>query len=196
MTLLDWIEILAVGFSAVQVILAGQNKISNYIFGIVGTLLTTWIFFKASLYAEMLLNTYYAVMSVYGYYQWKWGRNHKTLPISIAQTRDWSISLFIVLSSFGIFYVVLSRYTDSDVPIADALVSALAWAGMWLMARRKLENWIILNLSNLISIPLFFHKDLRLYAIYTIFLFVMGLVGFLKWRKIWKVQHSNESKSI
>lgn len=192
MTLLEWIEILAVGFSAVQVVLAGQNKISNYIFGIVGTVLTTWIFFSTKLYAEMLLNTYYAVMSVYGYYQWKWGRNHETLPISTAQPRDWGFSLFIVLSSFGLFYIVLSRFTDSDVPLADAVVSAFAWAGMWLMARRKIENWLILNLSNLISIPLLFHKDLKLYVFYTIFLFVMGIVGFLKWRKILQAQHSNE----
>ncbi len=184
MTILEWIELLAVGFSAVQVVLAGQNKISNYIFGFIGTVLTTWIFFNTKLYAEMLLNTYYAVMSVYGYYQWRWGKNHEALPISTAQLRDWGVSLFIVLSSFGIFYAVLSRFTDSDVPFVDAIVSALAWAGMWLMARRKIENWIVLNLSNLISIPLLLHKDLKLYAGYTIFLFVMAVVGFLKWRRI------------
>ena len=78
----------------------------------------------------------------------------------------------------------MTFHTDSDVPIWDAVVSAFAWAGMWLMAKRKIENWIYLNISNIISIPLLFYKELYIYAGMTVFLFIMGTSGYLKWRKI------------
>jgi len=66
------------------------------------------------------------------------------------------------------------------------LVSAFAWAGMWLMARRKIENWILLNISNFIAIPLLIHKNLYLYAVLTAFLFIVAVSGYLEWRKIIK----------
>ena len=70
------------------------------------------------------------------------------------------------------------------MPIWDSIVSAFAWAGMWLMAKRKLENWVLLNISNIISIPLMIHKDLYLYAILSIILFCVAISGYLNWRKI------------
>lgn len=84
----------------------------------------------------------------------------------------------------------LQFHTDSDVPYWDAIVSAFAWAGMWLMAKRKMENWIYLNISNVIAIPLLLYKELYVYAGLTIFLFIVGVSGYIKWRKILK----NEEK--
>lgn len=195
-SLIFWVEVWAVIFSAVQVILATQNKISNYIFGIIGVLLSMYLLYSAGLYAECVLYFYYFVMSVYGYYQWKWGNHQKERPISKSRTTEWLIGLSIVLLSFALFYMALTHFTQSDVPIADALVSAFAWAGMWLMAKRKIENWIILNISNLINIPLLIHKELYLYAALTVFLFIMAVVGYLNWKKMMKVNVSTESKSI
>jgi nicotinamide mononucleotide transporter len=69
-------------------------------------------------------------------------------------------------------------------------VSSTAWAGMWLLARRKIENWIFLNISNIVAIPLKFHKDLPLMALLTTFLFIVAIFGFLEWRKIYRQQQS------
>jgi nicotinamide mononucleotide transporter len=70
------------------------------------------------------------------------------------------------------------------VPAFDAFVSATAWAGMWLLAKRKLENWILLNISNAVAIPLLFYKGLSLYALLTVFLFVIAIQGYFKWKRI------------
>ena len=78
----------------------------------------------------------------------------------------------------------LGQHTDSDVPYWDAVVCAFAWAGMWLMAKRKIENWIYLNISNLISVPLLIYKELYIYAGLTAFLFAVAVSGYIKWKKI------------
>src|SRR5690606_26778048 len=93
-----------------------------------------------------------------------------------------------VFIAFTIFYTLLTRFTDSDVPVGDALVTAFAWAGMWLMAKRKIENWILLNISNFMSVPLLIHKDLYFYAVLTAFLFVVAIFGYINWYKILKRQ--------
>jgi len=80
----------------------------------------------------------------------------------------------------------LQFHTDSDVPIWDTIVSAFTWADMWLMAKRKNENLIYLNINNVIAIPLLFYKELCVYASQPIFLFIVGVSGYMKCRKIFK----------
>ena len=78
---------------------------------------------------------------------------------------------------------MLTRFTPSTVPELDAIVTATAWAGMWLLAQRKIENWILLNISNAISIPLLWHKDLPLFSALAVFLFIVAVQGYYSWRK-------------
>lgn len=190
---ISWQEWLGVIFGILQVVLASRNNPVNYLFGIAGISLTLYIMFRSKLYAEFLLHIYYLVMSIYGWIHWKYGHRDQEQPVSYSDRKDWFIIAGIVLSGFTIFYVVLSRWTDSDVPLADALVSAFAWAGMWLMARRKIENWVLLNISNLISIPLFIHKDLALYALLSGFLFIVAIFGYFNWKKIIQLEQAQRT---
>jgi nicotinamide mononucleotide transporter len=92
-----------------------------------------------------------------------------------------------------LLYTVLVNFTDSTVPLADSWVSATAWAGMWLLAKRKIENWILLNISNAFAIPLLLYKQLPLYAALTLFLFVIAILGYIDWNKTLK-QKANALK--
>lgn len=183
-----WQEWLGVFFSMLQVVLASRNNSLNYLFGIAGVLLTLYVMALSGLYAEFTLNLYYLVMSIYGWIYWLRGKESAQIPITKSNHKDWIMSVSIVLISFVLFMFALTQFTDSDVPVADALVSAFAWAGMWLMARRKLENWILLNVSNLIAVPLMIHKDLYLYAVLSVFLFVVAVIGYFNWRNIIRQQ--------
>lgn len=183
-----WQEWLGVFFSMLQVVLASRNNSLNYLFGIAGVLLTLYVMAVSGLYAEFTLNLYYLVMSIYGWFYWLRGKASAQIPITKSSSKDWIMSVSIVLISFVLFMFALTQFTDSDVPVADALVSAFAWAGMWLMARRKLENWILLNVSNLIAVPLMIHKDLYLYAVLSVFLFVVAVIGYFNWRNIIRQQ--------
>ena len=98
--------------------------------------------------------------------------------------RDWRITVLIVIAGFPALYYALLHFTDSTVPVWDAWVSATAWAGMWLLAKRKIENWILLNISNAFAIPLLAYKGLHLYAILTLFLFVVAIFGYFEWKRI------------
>lgn len=184
----SWQEWLGVFFSMLQVVLASRNNSLNYLFGIAGVLLTLYVMAVSGLYAEFTLNLYYLVMSIYGWCYWLWGKASAEIPVTKSNYKDWIMSVSIVLISFVLFLFALTQFTDSDVPVADALVSAFAWAGMWLMARRKLENWIMLNVSNLIAVPLMIHKDLYLYAVLSVFLFVVAVIGYFNWRNIIRLQ--------
>lgn len=184
-SLLEWFGVF---FSIVQVLLAQRNNIHNYLFGIAGIILAMFVKFNARLYAEFTLDFYYLVMSVYGWLFWKFGKQQTETPISFTTNTEKYKAAGIVVAAFLIFYIFLTNYTNSDVPLWDSLVTAFAWAGMWLMAKRKIENWVLLNISNFLAVPLLIHKELYLYAALTAFLFVVAIFGYINWYKILKQQ--------
>ncbi|OJU73911.1 MAG: hypothetical protein BGO09_00745 [Bacteroidetes bacterium 47-18] len=190
-----WLEITGVFFSVLQVLYARKNNPVNYIFGIIGVAVTIYIFYGASLYAEAYLNLYYLVMSVYGLYIWQFKRkDERPVPISSATRKELLGAAGIVVTAFVILYTVISTYTDSLDVVWDATVAAFAWAGMWLMAKRKVENWLVLNISNFIAVPLQIHKGLYLYAALTAFLFIVASVSYFEWRKMLQAEGPGSTK--
>jgi len=180
----SWIEWLAVAFGVAEVLLARANKVALYPAGIAGTALSIYLFITSGLYAESLLNLYYVIMSLYGWWYWIKKKDSPPVPITYINKREWVAVFTIVLGGFIFLYVILKNFTPSTVPFWDAFVSATAWAGMWLLAKRKIENWILLNISNAVAIPLLFYKHLILYAALTIFLFIVAVQGYFEWRKM------------
>ncbi len=191
-----WQEWLGVAFSMIQVLLAHDNNPLNYLFGIIGVSLTLYVMQASGLYAECGLNVYYLVMSIFGWLNWLRKQQSSYLAISKSNRRDWSITAAIVLGSFTLSALILHYFTDSQVPVFDAAVSAFAWAGMWLMAKRKLENWILLNISNLLAIPLMVYKELYLYAFLSVFLFIVAVFGYRNWRRIMQKGHDTAGELI
>jgi nicotinamide mononucleotide transporter len=176
----------AVIFGVTEVLLAKVNNIWLYPTGIISTTIGIYILISVGLYAESALSVYYIVMSFYGWWHWVKKRHEPPVKISTATKQEWIITGLIAVVGWVIFYVLLTRFTTSNVPIMDALVSSTAWAGMWLLARRKLENWILLNISNLFAIPLLFYKHLIMFAVLTMVLFIVAIFGYFDWRNILK----------
>lgn len=189
---LEWI---AVAFSVASVLFSRVNSVWLYPTGIASTALFTYLFIHPAtgLYAEGFLNLYYFIMSVYGWSHWLNGNRGKQLSITKTNRSEWLITIAIVLFGWILLYLVLSNFTDSTVPKIDAWVAATAWAGMWLLARRKIENWILLNISNLCAVPLLFYKKMPLTALLTVFLFVVAIFGYFNWKKIYSQQLKSES---
>lgn len=187
----EWLQWLAVFFGVAEVLLAKRNNVLLYPAGLIGTALSIVLLLEAQLYAETLLNIYYVVMSVYGWWFWLKKQNEPPVKISYSSRKDWMITLTISLGGWLILYFVLKNYTPSNVPVWDAFVSATAWAGTWLLTRRKIENWIVLNISNLFAVPLLFYKNLPLFALLTIFLFVVAIFGYVDWKKIYHKEHGS-----
>jgi len=178
-----WVQWLAVALGVAEVLLARVNNIWLYPAGILGTALSILLLMEAQLFAESLLNVYYIVMSVYGWIYWVKKRDQPPVKITWSTKTEWIISLSISLGGWALLYFLLRYFTPSNVPLWDAFVSSTAWAGMWLLARRKIENWIFLNISNLFAVPLLFYKKLPMFAVLTIFLFIVACFGYFDWRK-------------
>ncbi|RQP17815.1 MAG: nicotinamide riboside transporter PnuC [Parapedobacter sp.] len=186
--LLHWIGVIC---GVVQVLLAKANKVLLYPFGIASILITLYVLYDAGLYAEILLNLYYLTMSIYGWVHWVTRRDEIPVKASYSGKREWIATIGIVALGFPLLYYTLIHFTDSTVPAWDAWVSATAWAGMWLLAKRKIENWIWLNVSNAIAIPLLVYKNLHLYAALTLFLFIVAIFGYVEWKRIIRREQVN-----
>ena len=185
-TYLEWF---AVAFGVTEVLLAKRNNILLYPAGIIGILLGLYLKLNAKLYAESLLSMYYLVMSFYGWIVWSKRKARKeVVQVSWTTRQEMQIALAIAIGGYFILYYALVNFTDSDVPMLDAFVSSVAWAGMWLLARRKIENWIFLNISNIVAIPLMWHKNFVMFALLTLFLFIVAIFGYFDWKKIYNKQ--------
>lgn len=179
----NWLVWVAVCAGVAEVLLAWADNIWLYPAGILGSVLTIYFFFDLKLYAESALNVYYTLASVYGWWYWSAKKDRPPVKPSYSSAKEWRIPVAIsVLGTLGTWWV-LKNYTPSPVPFWDALVSAIAWAGTWQLARRKIENWIVLNVSNAVAVPLLLYKHSPLYAAETVFLFVVAIFGYFGWRK-------------
>jgi nicotinamide mononucleotide transporter len=194
-TPLQWI---AVAFGVAEVLLARVNNVWLYPTGIIGTFLGIYLLFDVKLYADCALNVYYIVMSFYGWYYWIKKADKPPVKITWSNPTEWLITIAISIGGTAFLYycltvflpIIFKNYTPSNVPFWDAWISATAWAGMWLLARRKIENWLLLNLSNIFAIPLLFYKKLPMFAGLTAFLFIIGVWGFIDWRRIYKQENA------
>jgi nicotinamide mononucleotide transporter len=189
---LEW---MAAIFGVISVLFAQRNHILLYPAGLVSTGIYAYLWSRseAALYAEALLNLYYFVMTLYGWWHWQKGKDARQIVISVCTQRDWWLVFSMVSGLWLLFYLLLLQ-TNSTVPVLDSFVSAAACAGMWLLARRKVENWLLLNLSNVVAIPLMVYKGYYVTAGLTIVLFVVAVFGFMHWRTLYAINKAEEMK--
>ncbi|HNF71402.1 MAG TPA: nicotinamide riboside transporter PnuC [Chitinophagaceae bacterium] len=187
---LEWLAF----FSAVlQVWLALKNRRINFLFGIFSVACYIEVFRLSGLYAESLLNGYYLIMSIAGYFSW---HQKNKLIISVMKPMEhFKMASLTLLLSFLLFFY-LRTFTSSTVPVWDAFISALAWIGTWLMVRRKLENWLYLNISNTLAIPLLWYKGLELTALLTLIYWILAIRGWFAWKKQFHQPSGNENLSV
>jgi nicotinamide mononucleotide transporter len=182
----EWVSTVA---QIASVWYARKNNVLVYPTGIVGVLLAGYVYFfmlDIPLYADGALNIYYFVMSVYGWYNWVQKKDdaHYTYPISWCTKKELWFGIGYFLFFWVVIYVVLIKFTDSNTPIMDSLVSSTAVTGMWWMAKRKIENWLAWIVSNIVAIPLNFYKGLMLFTLMYILFFVMAWMGYKEWRRL------------
>lgn len=167
---------------------ARKNNILVYPTGIIGVLLAAYVYFFIAappLYADAGLNIYYFLMSVYGWYNWVQKKNNDeyAFPISWCSRKELLIGFAFFIGFWAIIYFVLVKFTNSNVPILDSLVSSSAITAMWWMARRKIENWLAWIFSNIVAIPLNFYKEFYLFTLMYVLFLVLAWMGYVEWRK-------------
>ncbi|EDP98476.1 nicotinamide riboside transporter PnuC [Kordia algicida OT-1] len=205
------LEFTAAAFGIASVWFAKQEKIWVYPTGIVSTVIYIYICYHAVYYGDMIVNIYYSLMSIYGWYMWT--RVREDAKLEISRTNFWdklkTISIFLFTAAFT--YVVYVQYDVIDIhlgvqetidlvfsnfgsiaeiktitPYLDIFTTGIFFSGMWLMANKKIENWIFWIFGNLVSVPLYFVKGYGFTAIQFAIFLILAIFGYIAWRKTLK----------
>ena len=188
------LELTAVFFGVISVLYAKKNNVLVYPSGIVGSAIFVYLLIKWGLFGDFIINIFYVVMSVYGWYLWtRKAEGENLLNISQTNRKEKIIASIIFITVFifiWIIYIAFDKF-DNWTAYVDTLTTAIFFSGMWLMAKRKIENWIFWIVGDIITIPLYFYKGLTMSSfLYLIYTFI-AIAGYLAWRK-----SIEESKSL
>ncbi len=183
------IEFIAVIAGIVSVWFSRKENILVYPVGLVNTIFYTYLSFEGGLLGEASVNLYYTIMSVYGWMMWSKVNQSKQAVLQITRSTrsEWLKHILF----FSVFYLVIflalgyakKGFAPDAIPWADALASASAYTGMWLMAKKKVESWYWWILTNIASIPLYFVKQYALTSVYYVILLIMAFWGLATWLK-------------
>ncbi|WP_445725528.1 nicotinamide riboside transporter PnuC [Flavobacterium sp.] len=181
------LEIIAILFGFLSVWYAKVNKIWVYPTGLISTSIFVYLLLKWGLLGDMLINAYYFIMSIYGWYIWtrKVDATHHT-PISRTTKIEKQTSVIIFILTLIFVFIVYKSFDkwNSWVAYVDTVTTAIFFVGMWLMAKRKIENWIYWIVGDIISVPLYFYKGFTFTSFQYLIFTIIAVYGYLEWKKI------------
>lgn len=180
------LEIIAVVFGFLSVWFSKQNKILVFPTGMISTIIFVYLLLKWELLGDMMINAYYFIMSIYGWFIWtrKVDNTHVT-PISNTTKTEKKTSVFIFIATLIFVFIIYKAFDKwtSWVAYIDTITTAIFFVGMWLMARRKIENWIFWIIGNIISVPLYFYKGFTFTSFQYLGFTIIAIFGYLTWKK-------------
>ena len=179
-------EITAVFFGFASVWYSKQNNILVFPTGLISTSIFVYLLFKWQLLGDMMINGYYFIMSIYGWYVWtRKVDTENVTPISRVTKREQKFGIVIFVSTLVLVYEVYQFFEmcTNWVAYVDTLTTALFFVGMWLMAKRKIENWYFWIIADIISVPLYLYKGLTFTSIQYFGFTILAIFGFLAWKK-------------
>ena len=179
------IEISIFIFGVLSVYFAKKENILVYPTGIICTILSVYIMYNAKYYADMSINVYYSIMSVYGWFQWKKITNGEVLSISRTSEREKIIGLLLFLIT-GLICVLIYTFFDYKLQLnnyLDVFTTSLFFTAMWYMARKKIENWTLWIVGNTFAVYIFFDRQLYIIAIQYIIFTILAISAYIKWKK-------------
>jgi len=194
-----YMELIAVFFGLLSVWYAKKDHIWVFPTGLISTSIYAYLLWQWSLLGDSMINVYYFIMSIYGWYHWTRKKdNVDEFPISITTIKEKIISLIIFVLTL-VFVILVYIYFDKFTTwysYVDTLLTAIFFVGMWLMAKRKIENWIFWIVGDLLSIPLYFAKGYTFTSFqYTIFT-IIAIYGYLEWKKILNSSQNLELRQL
>ena len=179
----SWVELLAATLALLYVPLAIGQRLSCWFAAFVSSILYVWVFFSARLYMESALNAFFAAMAVYGFWQWRQGREGGALAVSRWPLLRHAQALMAIAAVAGINAYFLARFTPAANPFIDSMLTWSSVFTTFLVARKVYENWYWWLLIDSVSASLYFTRHLYLtmllYAVYV----VLCVIGMREWRR-------------
>mgnify|MGYP000556435570 FL=1 len=180
------LELVAGAFTIASVVYSKKNNVLVFPTGMICTAIFVYLLLKWGLLGDMIINGYYFIMSIYGWHLWTRKKDGKTvIPISKTTKKQHLISLGIFIITFVFVFIVYAAFDKFNHWSAylDTITTALFFVAMWLMAKRKIENWIYWIIGDIITVPLYFYKGLTFSSILYFVLTIIAIYGYLAWKK-------------
>jgi len=181
-----FLEITAVIFGFASVWYSKQNNILVFPTGLISAAIFVYLLFKWQLIGDMMIHSYYFIMSLYGWYIWtRKIDSEQVTPISKTTKNEQFLGVIIFIATLIVVFVVYQFFDmwTSWVAYVDTFTTALFFVGMWLMAKRKIENWIFWIFADIISVPLYFYKGFTFTSLQYLGFTILAIFGFLAWKK-------------
>ncbi len=190
--ILDWIgahyfELIAAALGFIAIFLQIKQNVWYWLVSIIMVTMYIYIYIDAKLYADMSLQVYYLLISFYGWYMWLFGKqvnNHKT-ELKVSQTKNrlrYILGALSVVLFFAIAWFLI-HFTNSDLPYWDSFTTSLSFIATWMLARKKIENWIVWIIVDAVSVGIYVYKELYPTAVLFLFLTILAFVGYRKWKE-------------
>lgn len=200
-TLQITLEIIATICGISSVYFSWKNKLWVFPTGIISTLIYVYLLIKFNLLGDVVINSYYFVMSIYGWYHWSNGKmDENQLKISHLESKNIPKAIAIFISSFLfilVLYWIKANQNEDNLGISafflekiewvnwvDSLTTAISFVGMWLMARKKIEHWYFWIVGDLISIPMYIYKGLTITSFQFMIFVIFAVLGLFAWNKL------------
>lgn len=185
-----WLDMLTTILGLIYIILEYRASIALWLVGVIMPALDIFLFWEHGLYADFGMAIYYTLAAIYGFVIWRFGnkKEHKPLPITHFKRKYIFPSIAIFVVAWAVIYVILIKFTNSNVPITDSFGNALSFIALWALARKYLEQWLIWIVVDAVLSALYIYKGVpfkaSLYALYVI----ISIFGYIKWRGMMKTQ--------
>jgi nicotinamide mononucleotide transporter len=179
------LEFLAFVFGIASVFYAKKENILVYPTGLVTTVITVYLLYQAKYFADMTMNIYYSVMSVYGWYKWTSKSNGPDLEITRTTHREKVIGVLLFIATALITYLVY-KFFDYKLEIPnyiDIFTSGLFFTAMWYMALKKIENWTLWIIGDCIVVPLFAYRGLWMLSLQYLIFTIIAIMAYLEWKR-------------
>lgn len=183
------LEFIAFVFGILSVWYAKKENILVYPTGLIATIITVYLLFMAKYLGDMMINIYFSIMSIYGWYNWTKNNNQES-SLRISRTNGKEKIIGIALFFITIFVVFgIYKYFDYEIKTEnyfDILAAGIFFTAMWYMANKKIENWTLWIIGNTIVIPLYAYRGLGILSIQYIVFTILAVSAYIKWKKILK----------
>jgi nicotinamide mononucleotide transporter len=180
------LEVLSVLCGLVYLVLIIKENIWGWPFGIIGSALSIVLFIESKLYSEAILYGYYVLIGIYGW--WLWSKPKAENKITVRGWKFHFIAIVSCLSLTGIVGYLFSTYTDADKPYFDGLTSVFSYFASYLEAKKILSSWFYWIGINVLTIGLYYTKDLSYYSALMLVYFGLSVFGYYKWKKVYQAQ--------
>jgi len=180
------LEAIAFVFGIASVWYAKNENILVYPTGLIATIITVYLLYKAEYFGDMMMNFYYSVMSIFGWWNWSRKKNDKVIvPISRTTLKEKIIGVALVVLTMIVTYIVY-RYFGNEIKTEnyiDIFTSGIFFTAMWFMATKKLENWTLWIFADIITIPLYAYRGLGMLSLQYLIFTILAIQGYFAWKK-------------